>query len=145
MNIEYAGVDINPDLIETAKKVYQKARFVVLDLEEEDIEGSFDWVFESGIFNFKLSDNNSFIQNVLKKMFKICNKEIAVDFMSDYLDFKNEDAYYASPEEIFRFCKTLSRRVTLRHDYMPFEFCVYIYKDDRINERIVFEEFVQGG
>jgi hypothetical protein len=59
------------------------------------------------------------------------------------VDFKNEDAYYASPEQIFSFCKTISRRVVLRTDYMPFEFCVYVYKEDRISKRNVFEEFEQ--
>jgi len=105
------------------------------------ITSDIDWIFSSGVFDFKLSDNKSFIQNMFKKMFKICNKGVAADFMSSYVDFKNEKANYASPEEIFSFCKTISRRVTLRHDYMPSEFCVYIYKDDRINKRNVFEEY----
>jgi len=78
-------------------------------------------------------------------MFEACNKGVAADFMSGYVDFKNKDAYYASPEEIFSFCKTLSRRVTLRHDYMPFEFCVYVYKNDNgINKKNIFTEFNKG-
>lgn len=142
-NIEYTGVDINPNLIEIAKKMYPGVRFEVKDFQEEDVEGSYDWVFSSGIFNFKLPDNRSFIQTMLKKMTGICEKGVAADFMSSYVDFKNEDAYYTCPEDIFRFCKTLSKRVALRHDYMPFEFCVYIYKDDSINERNVFAGFME--
>lgn len=143
LNIEYTGVDINPDLTKVAKEIYPDAHFEVKDIEQENINDNFDWVFASGLFEFKVHDDE-YVQKMLKRMFEICNKGIAADFLSNYVDFKNENAYYASPEEIFSFCKTLSKRVTLRHDYMPFEFCVHVYKDDRVNERNVFAEFERG-
>lgn len=143
LNIEYTGVDINPDLTKIAKEIYPDAHFEVKDIEQENINDNFDWVFASGLFEFKVHDDE-YVQKMLKRMFEISNKGIAADFLSNYVDFKNEDAYYASPEEIFSFCKILSKRVTIRHDYMPFEFCVYVYKDDRVNERNVFAEFERG-
>ena len=138
--IEYTGVDINPNLIKIARNIYPHAQFEVKDFQESGM-GEFDWVFSSGVFNFRLPDNESFIHTMLEKMFEMCKKGIAADFLSSYVEFRNEDAYYAYPEDVFRFCKTLSRRVTLRHDYMPFEFCTYIYKDDGIDERNVFADF----
>lgn len=48
--------------------------------------------------------------------------------------------YYYSPEEIFGFCKDLTKRVALRHDYMPYEFTVYLYKQEEIDERNIFTE-----
>ena len=139
LNIEYTGVDINPDLIKIAKEIYPVAHFEGKDVGEEELD-NFDWVFASGLFEFKVPDDE-YVKNMLKRMHEICNKGVTVDFISNYVDFENENAYYASPEEIFSFCKTLSKRVTLRHDYMPFEFCIYIYKDDRRNEKNVFMEF----
>lgn len=141
LNVEYTGYDINPNLIRIAREVYPKAHFEVKDIEEEEINKVFDWVFSSGAFNFRLSNNEGFIRSMLRSMFQLSKKGVAADFMSAYVDFKNEEAYYAKPEEIFSFCKTLSKRLLLRHDYIPFEFCVYIYKNDSINERNVFREF----
>ena len=141
LNIAYTGIDINSNLIEIARKKYPDACFEIKDILIDEINQKFDYILLSGVFNFKLSDNKTFIQNMLKKMFELCNKGVAADFMSTYVDFKNADAYYASPEQIFSFCKALSRRVVLRHDYMPFEFCVHVYKDDKVNERNVFKEF----
>jgi 2-polyprenyl-3-methyl-5-hydroxy-6-metoxy-1,4-benzoquinol methylase len=143
LTIEYTGVDINPTLIEIAKNIYPHVQFEVKDFQEDDM-GEFDWVFSSGVFNFRLPDNESFIQTMLKKMFGMCKKGIAADFLSSYVEFRNEDAYYTCPEDVFRVCKTLSRRATLRHDYMPFEFCVYIYRDDHIDERNVFTDFLES-
>jgi len=141
LNVKYTGYDINPNLIKIAREVYPEARFEVKDIEEEEVNERFDWVFSSGVFNFKTSCNEVFIQTMLRRMFQICRKGVAADFMSTYVDFKKEEIYYARPEDIFSFCKTLSKRVALRHDYMPFEFCVYIYKNDSINERNVFTEY----
>jgi len=41
---------------------------------------------------------------------------------------------------MFCIAKKLTRRVALRHDYMPFEFCLFLYKDDSKNKKNVFNE-----
>ena len=125
MKIKSTRVDIHPNLIKIQKEKNQDACFEIKDILIDEINQKFDWVLLSGVFNFKLWDNKTFIQNMLKKMFELCNKGVAADFMSKYVDYKNMDAYYASLEEIFSFCKALSKRVVLRHDYMPLSF-VYI-------------------
>lgn len=141
LNIEYVGIDINQNLVEIARKTYPGIRFEVIDFQKKGLEEVFDWVFSSGVFNYKLHDTKFFMQDMLRKMFRICTKGIASDFISNYTTFKNKITHYTSPEEIFSYCKTLSKRVVLRHDYMPFEFCIYIYKDDSVNEQNVFADF----
>lgn len=137
-SIDYTGYDINKNLIDIARNKNPDASFDVKDILSDKILKNFDYIISSGVFNFKLADNSSFAKNMLKKMLEICNKGIAVDFVTDYVDYRNRDLNYTSPEEIFSFCKTLSKRVTLRHDYMPFEFCIYLYKNDSIIENNVF-------
>ena len=73
-------------------------------------------------------------------MFLFCRKGIVIDFISDYVDYKDKEIFYTNPERIFRYCKSLSRRITLRHDYMPYEFLVYLYKNDKKNKKNVFQE-----
>ncbi|MCD1293540.1 class I SAM-dependent methyltransferase [Methanocella sp. CWC-04] len=141
MTVSYTGVDINPDFIEIAKQVYPDARFMAADFEEEDIGGNFDWIFAAGIFTIKISDNEAFIRNMLKKMFDVCDKGFAADFLSP-IGYGTEDKYWrCEPESILAFCRKLSRRVTLRCDYMAGEFCVYVYKNDITDERNVFEGY----
>ena len=141
LNIKYTGYDINPNLIKVARGIYPDIHFEVKDIEEEDIDERFDWVFASGVFNKKISDSKLWMQNMLIEMFKLSNKGVATDFISSYVDFEDKGSYYVRPEEIFSFSKTLSRRVVLRHDYMPFEFCAYIYNGNKINKRNIFEDF----
>ncbi len=143
IKIKYTGVDINSQLLEIGMELYPSAVFEEMDFEEFPLEKKFDWAFASGIFNFKLKNNDQFIKNTLSKMFSLSKKGVAVDFLSSYVDFQNGGAYYSNPEQIFSFCKKLSRRITLRHDYMPFEFCIYIYKNDEFNEKTVFTGYNQ--
>ncbi len=98
-------------------------------------------MISSGVFNHRKTTDYTFIKKSIKKMFDSCSKGVAVDFISSYVDFRNRDVFYAEPETLFRFCKSLTKRVILRSDYMPFEFCVYLYKDDSKTKNNVFTEF----
>ncbi len=136
----YLGLELNPNIIDIGKKKYPKAELDIFDVEKNDIPRKFDWIIISGMFNFKRKRNYEFIENVLKKAFNSCKKGIAVDFLSAYVDFRNNDASYVSPEKIFKIGKKLSKRVIIRHDYMPFEFCSFIYKNQIITKDNSFKE-----
>ena len=60
---------------------------------------------------------------------------------TDYVDYKDERLFYFNPGKVFSMCKKITKRVCLRHDYMPYEFAVYLYKDQAIDEHNVFKEF----
>ena len=69
------------------------------------------------------------MQAVIEKCFRIARKGVAIDMMSSYVDFQEDHLYYFDPVKVFEFAKKLTRRITIRHDYPLFEFCVYIYPD----------------
>ncbi len=140
-NFRYTGFELNPNLISMAKKKNPNTKFKQFDIEKEQIVGKCDWAIVSGLFNFKRKDNYKFIKNTIRKIFHLCNKGVAIDFLSTYVDYKNRDSFYSSPEKIFKICKELSPRIILRHDYMPFEFCVYIYKKNSISKNLIFNDF----
>lgn len=130
LNIQYTGCDINKNLVNVGKKIYPEADLMIVDIVKTQLLHKFDWVVSSGVFNVKLSNSWEFIKEMIQEMFLLCRKGVAVDFISDYVDYRVEDTHYTSPEKIFKFCKSLTKFVLLRHDYMPFEFCVYMYKCD---------------
>lgn len=140
LNVQYTGYDISSKLVEIARQKHPEATFEVRDILEEESNEKFDYVVSSGIFNARLSDNEGFLRRMLKRCFELCNIGAAINMMSSYVDYKQEDLYYYSPESIFAFCKTLTKRATLRHDYMPYEFSVYLYKGDSIDERHIFSQ-----
>jgi trans-aconitate methyltransferase len=140
VNVHYTGCDVNPALIAIAKQKYTSANFLVADVDE-GVKGTFDWVFATGVFEFKYPKMIDLVKRTLTRMFDLARKGVAADFMSSYVDYKSKEGFHAHPEEIFKIAKSLSKRIALRHDYMPYEFCIYIYKDNEINKRNVFSSF----
>lgn len=136
---KYTGVDINPIFIKIAKQRNPMTTFQVRDIERKKFREKFDWVFAIGTTN--MAGSHEYIANLLKEMLKIAKKGIVMDFMSTYVDFRRPGSFHASPEKVFQIAKKLSKRVVIRHDYLPFEFCVYIYKDNKLNKNQTFVDF----
>ena len=133
-NYSYLGVDLCEDLIKIAEKKIsgKNIEFVSGDFLQLKIDKQIDWALESGLFNHKFVnlDNYDFIKSVMKKTFDIVKEGFSFDFISDKVDYKDEHIFYASPEKTLSFAYELSRNVVLRSDYMPFEFSIFVFKDD---------------
>jgi len=127
---QYLGVDINSSLLDFGRKIYPDVIAKEIDILATDIPQKFDWVFSSGIFNAKLykTDNIGHISAMLEKMYSLCLKGVASDFMSTFVDFQHPDAFHADPCDIIKIVKTFCRPLSIRMDYLPYEYMVYIYK-----------------
>ena len=141
ISVDYTGIDLNPEFIETAKALYPDATFIVGDFEETKIPGRFDWAFECGIFNLKVHEHRPFVENTLRKMFRMVSKGIAADFLGPASYDITGEMYHPDPLEMVRYCNRLSKRVVLRCDYKPTEFCVYVYKDADVGVMSAFRGF----
>jgi 2-polyprenyl-3-methyl-5-hydroxy-6-metoxy-1,4-benzoquinol methylase len=134
----YTGIDINPDFIEIAKKKHPKNKFKIQDIEEKSFRTQFDWIFAIGLTN--QSGSYQHIEKLMKAMLKNSRKGIVMDFLSTNVDYIKKGNFHADPNKIFKIANRLSKRVVLRHDYLPFEFCVYIYKNDQFNKKLAFKD-----
>ena len=140
----YIGCDLCEKLIEEGKKHYPNSKFYIGNFLEMDLKEDIDWAVASGPFNhiFEKTDNYEFIENMMKKAFDTVKDGFAFDFISDKVDFKAPEIFYSSPEKILSFAYKLSRNVVLRSDYMPFEFSVFVFKDDTFDrEDTIFRKY----
>jgi len=133
----YTGFDINSQLIDLARRKYAGVRFEIKDIEEvESLSEQFDYVLVSGVFAFGLhaSDSWSVMKSVLSRCFTVAKKGLAFNAISTYVTYREPEFFYASPEEVFQFCMTeLSRNVALRHENVPCNFTVYVYRKPEWN------------
>ncbi len=127
----YTGIDIVPALLKEGKRRHPSEEFLEMDILNSPDDLEYDYVISSQAFNnrFTYSDNWEVVKEVLAKCYKIAGKGVAFDMMSSYVDFREDHLYYFDPSLVFEFCKTLTKRVTIRHDYPLFEFCIYLYPD----------------
>ena len=131
---QYLGVDLVGELIDEGRHHYPQdnIKFLNADFLEYHFDQSFDIVVASGVFNqkFDIGKNDLFVDRVLKKAWTLCTEGFAFDFLSDKVDYRHDHTYHNNPERILGLAYSLSRNVVLRNDYMPFEFCLYVGKDD---------------
>ena len=143
-NVQYIGLDINENLVEKGKELNPDADLRVGDLLEGDFTEKVDFVLSSGVFNHKLSDNISFIESCFERFNEIATVGFAVNFLSDKVDFQYEYTYHTNPAWALDLAFKYSKRVVLRNDYMPFEFTIFIFKDEEINPNLtVYKDYQQ--
>jgi len=125
----YRGYDIVPEYIEECRRAYPEAEFSLRNVFVEGIEGTYDTIVMSQVLNnrYSRSDNMQVMRRAMELAFEGSRVSVAIDMLSEYVDFRNPDLFYYSPEEIFRIAKSIAPRVILRHDYRAFEFCVQMY------------------
>ncbi len=138
MKSNYFGVDINEKLLMEAQfqhngEVKTKCYDILSDALDtciENISGPYDLVVESGIFNFKLEreDQEQYISSMLKRMFDLSRLGVAADFMTTYVDWESEGAFHMEPSLLFDIAYKITRKIIVRHDYLPYEFCVYLIR-----------------
>lgn len=130
----YLGIDLVPDLIGEARERYTRKGidFSTGDFLSVELERDFDYVVASGIFNHRLNAANNYelIEATMAKAFSVARDGLAFDFLSDKVDYQLEHTFHSSPEKILAMAYKYSRNVILRNDYMPFEFAIFISKDD---------------
>jgi len=128
-NVNYHGIDISEKLIAEARSKYPKASFEVRDILKESPPQKFDFVLCSGALNFKIEDNEVYIEKMLRCMMDMAKEGISVNFLSSYADYSIEKNFHYSPEKAFSLGKEITRFVTLRHDYPLYEFTLYLYHE----------------
>ena len=127
----YIGIELTPCLVHQGNLVYSHdPRF---ELRVGDVSGDqnipeCDIVIISGLFNSELksTDNYEFIQSVLSNSFRMAADGVAANFVTDRVDYHEYPIFYSSPERILDIGLSITRRVVLRADYMPFEFSIYL-------------------
>lgn len=127
IEVEYTGIDLSSEIIKICKKKYPELKFLCTDILKDFTIEKADFVLSSGIHSI---GSFSRTKKLIKRMYDLCNIAMGTNMFSSYYNKKNLAKYVKvyKPEKIFKFCKKLSDYVVLRHDYLPKDFTIYIYK-----------------
>jgi SAM-dependent methyltransferase len=136
--VDYTGSDASPRMLECARRLHPEARFEQRDLRQGPPAETWDVVLCSGLFSVKLAHSDEtwwrFVRETLLGMFEMCRVAIAFNLMSDRVDWRTKDLFYAPPGAVLDFCRAeLSPWVILRHDYPLHEYTVYVYRESPVS------------
>ena len=125
-DLAYTGIDLSPELIATGRAAAPGRDLRVWDWEVDGAPGRFDVILASGLFHHRLDDSEGFIRDMLQRFRAAAMMGFAVNFMSTTAERRYPHLHYADPAAMLAQGLALSRRVLLRHDYMPFEFTLVV-------------------
>lgn len=128
-DFRYTGIDLSPSLVEEARRRHPEYEFHCLDILDDRFDLRADYFLLSGALNFRVADNWKLTSEMLTLMFSHASKGVSVNFLTSYVNFQRDHNYHHSPEQVFGFAHTLTRRIALRHDYPLWEFTLYLYKE----------------
>lgn len=130
IEVRYTGIDINENLINLARDKYPGVDFRVLDIEKEELTEDYDFIFICGVFNLKVNGLEDLIRSTLIKLFSHCKKALVFNALSSYSPRKDYELFYLRPKDILSFAiENLSPFVSLRHDMIPYDFFLFIYRE----------------
>lgn len=125
----YLGFDLNPDLINEARKHMPKkleVNFDVVDILKKKSESPIANIgVMLGVLNFNLKDkanNLEYSKLAITNAFSHVDETLIVDFLSSKLtsEYPKEDfVFYHNPIDMLEFALTLTDNVKLIHNYMP--------------------------
>lgn len=144
--VEYSGTEILDEYVTEARKEFPDAVFYNRDLAEQSFSDRYDYLVLSGVFHQRrdnsIRDWEKFAQSILKNAFEMCNKGIAFNFISPFVDFYQTQVYYCNLPKLLNFINDdLSRFFEIKHNYALYEFTVYVYREQYVKEQHPQPEF----
>jgi ubiquinone/menaquinone biosynthesis C-methylase UbiE len=130
-NLSYTGIDINLNMIQEAQQRHSDIEFIHANIIADTHalnDRKFDYVFLSGALNLSADNHHDTIESIMKEMFILANKGVAINFLSVFSDYLTPGEYYCNPVDILQLAFSITKKATLRHDYMPHDFTIYLYK-----------------
>jgi len=128
--VQYTGIDITPAMIELCKARFPNHRFISGNLSSsaDDLGDRFDWVVASGLFSFRQHQPFAYLQQVVSSMFALASRGVAFNALSSWASRRSAGEFHADPVETAAWCRTQTPWVTLRHDYHPGDFTIYMQR-----------------
>ncbi|MGC8893632.1 MAG: class I SAM-dependent methyltransferase [candidate division WOR-3 bacterium] len=131
----YSGSDTSEAYLIEARKRNSGNEFIRFNfITDPPPKNKYDYVFQSGAFNYLPPSAGwegwrDIVFSVIDKMWAMCEKGIGFNLLTDAVDWKDPDLFYISPYEVIEHLRKLSRLFVLRHDYYPFEFTAFAYRE----------------
>lgn len=126
-NGKYKGIDILPDMLDKAKSRHPDQDFECFNIfESQSLPGTFDYVVASGIF---FCGDEPSMSEAISILFKQTNRVLVFNSLSAWSAEKDNNEFYACPIKTLELCHKYTPWLTLRHDYMPNDFTIAMYKE----------------
>jgi hypothetical protein len=113
-NFRYSGSEVTKSFVDYCKNKYPNNDFYLRDIASKSFNDNYDFLVFGGTFYHKVDIENDvferFIEIIIKNAFDMSVKGIAFNSITEYVDYKYPDLYYANIDVLLNYIvKNLSR------------------------------------
>ena len=138
----YLGLEFVEQFVESANHIMENdenAEVRHFDVSSDELPAGFDYGFVSGVFNNTRDNAEEFMYDTLTRLWRVCEKGMAFNILSTYVEYFDSQLFYVNPEKMFAFLKCeLQGHIVMHHDYItsqggyPFEVTYFVRKKPRL-------------
>lgn len=129
--LRYSGIDLSSAMLDQAQRNHPSLDLRVANILDASFDRKFDVVTANGIFYLLGDQAWAMMQPMIERMYALATTAVAFNSLSAWATDQEPGEFYADPLRVVDFCRRLTPRAVLRHDYHPRDFTVYLYKTDR--------------
>lgn len=130
--VTYEGIDLSEKMIAQARIAQPGLNLRRANILEEPISNTHDIVTANGIFYLLGDDAPELMRALVEAMFARAKRCVAFNSLSSWAATHEENEFYADPVRVASWCREITPWVVLRHDYLPHDFTIYLYRDRTI-------------
>jgi trans-aconitate methyltransferase len=126
--VDYVGIDLSARAIEAARRLRPGLDLRVANVLDLDPgRERFDIVVANGIL-YRLPHADD-AWALVERLWQLAGTAVAVTSLSTWADERPAHELHLDPAETLARARTLTPRATLRHDYLPHDFVLYLYRE----------------
>lgn len=130
--VEYHGLDLSQEMIAKARLARPEWDLRVGNILELPQDEAYDIITANGIFYLLGEGAESLMQKIVAEMYKRARRGVVFNSLSSWASIHEKGEYYANPLAVVEWCRKLSPWITLRHDYLPHDFTIFISKEPSV-------------
>jgi SAM-dependent methyltransferase len=135
LDCEYLGVDLSSEMIRRARERFPGVAFQCCDLLTWQPEKPFDYAVAFGIHNIRVDGGRQVLQALTPRQFELCRTAAHVSLLTDRYEGFAPHIQAWRAEEVLTMALGITPYVVLRHDYLPNDFSVTLYRRPLIDTR----------
>lgn len=132
---EYFGTDISQEMIRQCRTRFPETSFEVCNILEWNPARQFDYVVAFGIHNIKVDGAAELLDRVTRRQFDLCRYAAHTSILTDRYSGFGPQAQSWRAEEGLSLALGITPFVVLRHDYLPNDFSLTLYRRPLIETR----------
>jgi SAM-dependent methyltransferase len=125
---DYLGVDLSSQMIARCREKYPDGKFEQANILEWADEPRFDYTIAVAIHNVRVDGGRELLERLTRKQFALCRVATHLSLLTDrYAGFAPHIQPWRA-EEVLTMALAITPWVTLRHDYLPHDFGITLYR-----------------